>query len=319
MAVVFERIRAAVLHEGTRPSPYDATQHAANQAEFKENLQGLCQNAHLRADVTADHLWWQIWTKIRYAGFRAAYVTNQDIPSLAPFLKDFRLLTGSEWRFDPEGIRHGKAVREFFDKTGPFAGISYNKNERKLRTMLTVAAAFQGFPPGVQPIVALFGEGYDQRGDDALWRAHKRLAKLVGFTTALHVMMDIGFNCVKPDIWLVRLMCRLGWIESVLPSNTLDTAIGRTYGTPPVAREVITCARRVAAAIHAWNSDAPLREFDLVMVKYGQRAGEWGIVRSLHTDWRPVQQIMEWHPPQEAEGYDRTRTGEERHGARGSN
>lgn len=32
MAAVFEHIRAAVLQEATRPSPYDAQQHAENQA-----------------------------------------------------------------------------------------------------------------------------------------------------------------------------------------------------------------------------------------------------------------------------------------------
>jgi hypothetical protein len=65
MAAVFERIRDAVLQEATRPSPCDAKQHAANQAKFKEMLQDLCNNAHLRADMTTDHLWMQVWTKIR--------------------------------------------------------------------------------------------------------------------------------------------------------------------------------------------------------------------------------------------------------------
>src|ERR1700683_1073210 len=111
MAAVFERIRAAVLQEGTRPLPYDAKQHAANQAKFKETLQDLCNNAHLRADMTADDLWWHVWTKPRYAGFKAAFV-GLEIPRLTPFFKDFRALTGPEWRFDPDGIAHGEAVQE---------------------------------------------------------------------------------------------------------------------------------------------------------------------------------------------------------------
>lgn len=296
MAAVFDRVRDAVLQEATRPSPYDAKQHAANQAKFKEMLRDLCNNAHLRANMTADDLWGQVWTKTRYAGFRAEYVTNQDIPSLTPFFKDFRVLISSEWRFDSDGTPRGEAAREFLDKKGRFAGISYNSNERKLLTILKAAAAFQAFPPGAQALVALFGDDYDKAGDEAFWRAHARLAGLVGFTSALHVMMDIGFNCVKPDIWLVRLMCRLGWIEDVLPPAASETVIKRTYGTPPVARAVIACARRISEAMHAWHPEAPLREFDLVMVKYGQRPGEWGIVRSLDHDWRPVQKIMEWHP-----------------------
>jgi hypothetical protein len=307
MAAVFERIRAAVLQEATRPSPYDAKQHAENQAKFTRKLDDLCKNAHLRADMTADDLWWQVWRMIRYAGFRAAFVTGE-IGPLTPFFKDFRALTGPEWRFDPTGIglkldaqrqlAHGEAVREFLNRTGRFAGISYNYNRspRKLHTILKAAAAFQAFPPGAQALAALFGDDYDKPGDGAFCLAHERLAKLVGFTTALHVMMDIGFNCVKPDIWLVRLMCRLGWIEDTLPAASTETVIEKNYQKPRIAVAVIKCARRIAEAMHAWHPEAPLREFDFVMVKYGQKPGECGIVRSLHNEWRPVQQIMEWHP-----------------------
>ena len=219
------------------------------------------------------------------------------IRTLRPFLQDFRVLAAPEWRFDPGRKRHDGAVREFMGKTGRFAGRKYNKNERKLRTILGVASAFRDFPVGVPALAALLGEGYDAPSDDALWQAHARLEELVGFTTALHVMMDLGFSCVKPDIWLVRLMCRLGWIEDVLPSSASEDVIRRGYGTRRVAVEVINRARQVASVIHAGNPETPLREFDLVMVKYGQVKGEMGIERSLHNEWLPVQRIMEWNPP----------------------
>jgi hypothetical protein len=182
MAAVFERIRAAVLQEATRPLPYDAKQHADNQAAFTEKLENVCdpagiahgeavrKNAHLRADMTADDLWWQVWTKIRYAGFKAAYVTCE-IDRLTPFFKDFRVLTAPEWRF--------------VDQTGGFADISYSPLRPKLHKILKAAAAFQAFPPGAQALAALFGDDYDKPGDEALWRAHTRLAELVGYTTAL--------------------------------------------------------------------------------------------------------------------------------------
>jgi len=105
MAAVFDRIRAAVLEEATRPSPYDAKQHAANQAKFKEKLQSVCNRVQLRADMTADDLWGHVWKKTRYAGFKAAYV-SLEIPRLVPFFEDFRVLTGPEWRFDPDGIEY---------------------------------------------------------------------------------------------------------------------------------------------------------------------------------------------------------------------
>jgi len=294
MATVFERIRAAVLQEATRPSPYDPKQHAENKAAFTAKLLEVCTNAHLRADMTSDDLWWHVWTKIRDAGFRAAYVANE-ISRLKPFLNDFRVLTGPEWQFDHDGIARGEAAREFLEKKGRFADISYNTNPYKFSKILLAAAIFQTFPTDAQPLAALFGDDYDKSGD-AMWRAHARLAKVVGYTTALHVMMDIGFACVKPDIWLVKLMCRLGWIDDVLPASSEEAIIKQKYQTKNIAVAVITCARRIAEAMHAWHQEAPLREFDFVMVKYGQRPGECGIVRSLHDDWLPVQRIMEWHP-----------------------
>lgn len=114
-----------------------------------------------------------------------------------------------------------------------------------------------------------------------MWRAHARLTKLIGYTTALHVMMDISFACVKPDIWLVRLMCHLGWIEDVLPASSEDAAIKQKCLTPNIARAVITCSRRIANVMHTSHPEAPLHEFDFVMVKSCQEPGECGTVRSL--------------------------------------
>ena len=116
---------------------------------FRQKLQELCSSAHLRADMTAGELWFHVWKKIRCP----------------------------DWCFDPAGKAHGEAVREFPDKTGRFAGIGYNKPARKLRKILTAAAAFRDFPPGAQALAALFGDDYDEPGDEALWRAHERLAR----------------------------------------------------------------------------------------------------------------------------------------------
>ena len=298
MASVFERIRAAVVQEATRPSPYNAKQHANNQALFKRSLQEAGKSARLRADMTREELWWHVWTKIRYAGFKAAFV-SREIERLKPFLNDFRVLNEPQWHFDPSGTNHGEAVREFLEKSGRFAGISYSKLAPKLRKIILAAAEFQRFPADTPALAALFGDDYNQPGDDALWRAHRHLANLVGYTTALHVMMDIGFDCVKPDIWLVRLMCWRGWIESALPASSTETVIRRNYQTPKVACAVIKCARQIAKTMQAWHPEAPVREFDFVMVKYAQDRGECGTVRKLHEQWLPVQRIMEWQPDSE--------------------
>ena len=208
MAAVFERIREAVHQEATRPSPCDARQHEVNQAAFRAKLGELCAQAQLQADMTVDALWRHVWTKIRYAGFRATYVT-EEVRRLTPFVADFRKLGGPDWHFDPQGIAHGRNVRDFLHRTGPFANVGYSRLEPKLGKMLSVAAAFREFSRSSRDVSALaflFGDDYAEPSDNAFWRAHQRLAEQIGHTTALHVMMDIGFNCVKPDIWLVRLM-----------------------------------------------------------------------------------------------------------------
>lgn len=248
--------------------------------------------------MTADELWWHVWTKIRFAGFKASYVNEFDIPTLTPFFKDFRVLTDPEWRFDPTGEAHGTIVREFLGKTGRFAGLKYVALKPKLRKILRAAAFFQNSPPGSPALAVLFGDDYDKPGDEALWEAHDRCAELVGYTTTLHIMMDIGFSCVKPDIWMVRLMCRLGWIEDALPAASPETAIKKSYQKPRIAEAVISRARQVANEMHPWHPEAPLREFDAFMVKYGQKPeGTWGIVRSLHEHWHPVGEIMDWLAP----------------------
>jgi hypothetical protein len=185
MAAVYERIRAAVLQEATRPSPYDAKQHAENQAKFTKMVADLCKDAQLQADITADKLWRHVWQKIRYAGFKAEYV-NEEIVRLTPFFEDFRVLTGPEWRFDPQKTTHGKAVREFLDKNGRFAGVRYSKLAPKLGKILTCAARFQAFSSGVQPLASLLGKDYADPSDEALWRTHARLADWLA--TRLHFM-----------------------------------------------------------------------------------------------------------------------------------
>lgn len=294
MGAVFECIRADVLQEATRPVPYDAGEHAANQARFKEHLARECAKSRFRGDRTADELWQEVWEKVRFAGFRAAFV-ECEIERLRPFFLDFRQLVGPQWHFDPDGIAHGELVRDFLRREGPFAAIgSYNTRDLKLRTILKAAEKFRSFA-GIHPLAELFGEGYDQPGDETLWKAHGHLETLVGFTTALHIMTSLGFPCVKPDIWLVRLMCRFGWIENVLAWDSGEIEIRKKYQTREVAESVIRSARKAAGAIQAWHPATPLREFDLVMVKYGQDPDrEWGIVRSL---WQDMPRVVA--PPAE--------------------
>jgi hypothetical protein len=294
MAAVYERVRLAVIFEATRPSTDDPLAHAANQEAFRTKLRSLCGEARLRPDMSMDELWWHVWSKVRYAGFRASYAT-EEISRLEPFFNDFQRLAGPEWRFGDNGP-DGEAVREFLARTGRFAGVGYNRNRAKLRKILNAAEAVRAMEPGPPALEAFFGPDCLRGGDDIFWRAHGRLARLVGYTTALHVMMDVGFPCVKPDVWLVRLMCRLGWIEPVLPAMAPDALIKKVYQRPAVAEAVITCARRIAEVVEPWHPEAPLREIDFVMVKYGQRPGEFGMTRSLHEEWLPIERIMDWRP-----------------------
>jgi hypothetical protein len=94
-------------------------------------------------------------------------------------------------------------------------------------------------------------------------------------------------------------MCRLGWIEDALPAASTDAVINKNYQKPRIAVAVITSARQIAQAMHAWHPEAPLREFDFVMVKYGQKVKRGqtiaGITRPLD-ETLPIERIKEWNP-----------------------
>lgn len=101
-----------------------------------------------------------------------------------------------------------------------------------------------------------------------------------GFATALHILMDIGLPVVKPDTCMIRLFSALGLTgELEVPS--------RISMTDALCTDVVRAAAAVTVEYRdmAWNASNPLRELDIVMVKFVQAAGRTeGIEAPIETD-----------------------------------
>ena len=135
---------------------------------------------------------------------------------------------------------------------------------------------------------------------------HQHILDL-GYTadlTALHLMMDVGFPVVKPDIVLSRLFLGWGWLQSTvgtrghvpLPSDLSLTALRsggvHSYVKPSFYLRIIDLASSISKRLEemrpevdrdiAWSTANQLREFDLFVVKYGQEPDPvWGLTANL--------------------------------------
>jgi hypothetical protein len=141
------------------------------------------------------------------------------------------------------------------------------------------------------------GTGYDECST----HAHLLEIGYKGPITALHLMMNLGFRVIKPDIVLTRLFFQRGWLHRVvhgLPRDlTAKDLVGKgRYGTrykytkariyKPVvclAREIVDyTAQNALDKDIGWVTRNPIREFDIFTVLYGQEPDKKiGIVRNL--------------------------------------
>ena len=112
----------------------------------------------------------------------------------------------------------------------------------------------------------------------------------------------MGFEVIKPDIVITRLFLAWGWLHLVVPrlppDLSADDLKGKgKYGSrfmymkPVLYKPVIDLARAIVKATSrndliadiGWATDNPLREFDMFVVKYGQKPEEdFGVVRTLY-------------------------------------
>lgn len=193
----------------------------------------------------------------------------------------------------------GTNVRHFLDRTGPFLNSKAVGNIPKLTKTVCLARAYAAhIAAGNDPLSFLAST----HSPSDVWAVHDHMQD-IGYTqhtTALHCMMDLGYQVIKVDIVLARLFYALGWLEQIidLPRDfTAVDLVGKgdhgskyTYTKSRVYKPVIELAREITANADVmdllsdigWVTDNPLREFDIFMVKFGQvPEPTWGLTRNL--------------------------------------
>jgi len=311
MRATYRAVRNLVYEEATRPTGDDRQCYEGNKRDLKQQVTRVCADANLDLVSAPDELsrlrlWHHLWTKNRYAGIRAA-IASKEIEDITDQFCNYRLFGSSQWDLVSKGqeaflAQSGEMVRSFMQRTGPFTGKQTIGNVPKLRKIIAVARAFAVYAderPFACPISFVIG---DNCSSD-VWSIHRHLMGL-GYTadlTALHCMMDLGFEVIKPDIVISRLFLKLGWLHKItctlptdLTANDLlgNGAHGRRYlyFRPAMYRPIIDLARLIVSDINnvdliediGWATDNKLREFDLMMVKFGQLPEpRWGIERRL--------------------------------------
>ena len=311
----YRELRIRVWREATRPDTSDTDarrRYRDNQARFRSMVMSICERANLAyyrspTPEARTQLWHHLWTKTRYSGIRAQIATTE-VADLTPLFDDYRWFSDACWDLENKGhdiVRAGPCVTDFIHRTGPFAGKQTVANIPKLQKLISVARAFKHYFELYPNEMALsFVTGDLPCDAQAVWKILKRLDQqgYRGDLTSLHLLMDLGFPVIKPDIVLARLFLQLGWLHAALPNLPSDLAeadlrgsgqykTSYLYTKPTLYQPMIVFANRLVAGLDAdvlerdigWVSSNPLREFDLFTVKAGQLPEDaFGIERTLY-------------------------------------
>lgn len=310
MRTRYREVRREVYHEATRPASADVQQHERNRERFRVEVLALCDRANLMhydnaMGAARRALWHHLWTKNRYAGIRAQ-TARTEIDDISVLFDNYAFFLDPGWNIESKGYEiqaAGPLARDFLDRTGAFAGRQTIGNVPKLKKLILVARQFNEYFEEHQNASAISFVTRDLPQDN-VWDVQQQLLAIgyKGDLTALHFMMDAGFQVIKPDLVLSRLFLDWGWLRFAIPTLpadiTRDDLIGRgNYGTkylyfkPRIYRPIINLARIIVQELDTnlleadigWVTNNPIREFDIFLVKAGQMPEEeFGIERRLY-------------------------------------
>jgi hypothetical protein len=310
MRAKYREIRREVYTLATMPSVTNERRHVENQRRFKTKVEAICNDASLAnwnvaTPEARQEFWHHLWTKNRYAGIRSQIATTE-ITHLTPLFDNYHWFSDPGWDLESKGHMvqsAGALAKNFFDRSGPFTHMQTIGNVPKLKKIVAVARAYTHYFDEHPDAVALDFVTRELSTVDT-WALHAQLLAL-GYRadlTALHFMMDTGFQVIKPDVVISRLFLDWGWLHYAIPKLPSDLSRadlegkgrygGRyLYTKPTIYRPAIDLARRIVeglastdlAADIGWVSSNPIREFDLFVVKAGQLPEcDFGIERRLY-------------------------------------
>jgi len=311
LSKVYRKIRKDVYEEATRPLSNDPDMHRQNKEKLRQSIDRICSNADLKKYAGTDKSvakasWHHLWTKIRYAGIRAKTATNE-IADIEPIFDDYERFCDKGWDIEAQGqklIRAGSQVHDFLNRTGDFKNKQTIGNIPKLVKIVSLARHFTEFLSKKEANVPVLHFVTGGCCIDDIWSIHKHLMEIGyrGDLTALHFMMDIGFQVIKPDIVISKIFLDLGWLHKInreLPNDlTFSDLQGKgkygqryVYTKENMYKPTIELARQIVSSTSqedlrddiGWVTKNPIREFDIFLVKYGQKPErEFGIERTLY-------------------------------------
>ena len=307
---IYRNIRRRVWNEATCAT--NSEQHDSNKTCLQSNITKLCKESNLsnfegNSDDKKELVWHHLWTKIRYAGIKAD-IASKEIADISSIFDNYENFCNRDWdieiQWDQKTKRHvlvqgGKWIKDFLNRDGIFDGKQTVGNLVKLNKTVILARAYSGYVRNEKPL------DFVTNGSqvDSVWYIHHHLLQ-IGYTsdlTALHFMMDLGFQVIKPDIVISKLFLTLGWLHDEIPNLpediTVDDLIGKgkykskyQYTKPIVYKSVIDLARQIIKCTNSsdlksdigWATNNPIREFDIFMVKFGQEPEKhWGLTKNL--------------------------------------
>ena len=309
MRLQYRDVRHLVYTMATKPNVPDTLRHVENQRRVKSKIESICNDANLlhwyiATPEARQGLWRHLWTKNRYTGIRAQ-IASTEIADLTPLFNNYEWFSESSWDLQSHGHNvqsTGALAQSFFARTGPFTNLQTIGNAPKLKKIIEVARNYKRYFDDHPEATAL---EFVTRGLNPydIWAVHTQLMS-TGYKadlTALHFMMDIGFQVIKPDVVISRLFLDWGWLHYAIPALPCDLSradlegkgrYGRKYlyTKAAVYRPIIKLALQIVEGLAnedleadiGWVSSNPLREFDLFIVKAGQLPEpDFGIERRL--------------------------------------
>ncbi|MCD9496871.1 hypothetical protein [Photobacterium carnosum] len=306
----YRDIRKQVWFDATKVQVTTVEEHLQNQHLFQNFVTGLCSRCQLKVHSGTDEesakvLWHKMWTVIRYAGIRSNIATNE-ILSIQDVFDNYQEFLSLDWNIEKHGSKllfGGNKAIQLRDRTGLFEDKKPIANWSKNQRTVSLARNFNEFMKNKVESTSVIDFITGGMNVDNIWGIleHLQLINYKQRITALHLMMDLGFQTVKPDIVLSRIFMELGWTKDVildLPSDiTIEDLSGKGkyggkyhYTNPKMYKPVIELARTLVKQINkddlkadiGWVTDNPIREFDFFIVKFGQEPEpSRGIVKKL--------------------------------------
>lgn len=327
---LFEEIKRRVTEYATQPLDGNPDTHEQNKSRLKIEVDKLIASTQYDQKLSADKLWWHMWSKICIAGTRAEKAGNE-IKSMEkyPLFKDFRNWNAKAYNFEKKEwkdfvhfwknkygktnwlqkaksdssyktelenhfVNSGQEVINLMTKSeaSQYKGIQFSNLDSKMEKYLKCAEFLNNYEKNHSHINIL--EYIAQMPNVSavdMDHTHKIFSNYVGHITAYHILMDLGFPTIKPDRVMVWLFYSLGWIESLKPGLNQKEVLD-LYSNTTVTRETVDKALYFAKQLEG-KIVSPIRQLDIWFVKYGQeKEAIFGITTNLEKK-TPISEVFE--------------------------